>query len=70
MLELEVDGAAKKLALYAPDYYKVSFLATNYQPEGEIHPCTDLEGKHAIVLYAATEDKTAAGQILSIALSR
>ncbi|MFL6428293.1 MAG: tetratricopeptide repeat protein [Acidobacteriaceae bacterium] len=70
VLELEVDGAAKKLALYAPDYYKISFLATNYQPEGEIHPCTDLEGKHAIVLYAATEDKTAAGQILSIALSR
>ena len=70
VLELEVDAAAKKLVLYAPDYYKISFLATNYQPEGEIHPCSDLEGKQAIVLYAATEDKTAAGQILSIALSR
>jgi Flp pilus assembly protein TadD len=70
VLELEVDGTAKKLALYATDYYKINFLAMNYQPAGEIHPCTDLEGKHAIVLYALTEDKTAAGQILSIALSR
>jgi hypothetical protein len=70
ILELEVDGAAKKLALYTNDYYKISFLAMNYQPDGEIHPCTDLEGKHAIVLYAVTDDKTAAGQILSIALSR
>ncbi len=70
ILELEVDGAAKKLALYTNDYYKINFLAMNYQPDGEIHPCTDLEGKHAIVLYAVAEDKTAAGQILSIALSR
>jgi hypothetical protein len=69
ILELEVDGA-KKIALFTNDYYKISFLAMNYKPEGEIHPCTDLEGKHAIVLYAATNDKTAAGQILSVAISR
>ena len=69
VLELEVDGT-KKIALYANDYYKISFMAMNYKPDGEIHPCTDLEGKHAIVLYAVTEDKSAAGQILSVALSR
>jgi tetratricopeptide (TPR) repeat protein len=69
ILELEVDGA-KKIALFTNDYYKISFLAMNYKPEGEIHPCSDLEGQHAIVLYAVTNDKTAAGQILSIALSR
>jgi tetratricopeptide (TPR) repeat protein len=70
ILELEVDGAAKKLTLYANDYYKISFMAMNYKPDGEIHPCTDLEGKHAIVLYAVTSDKTAAGEVISIALSR
>jgi tetratricopeptide (TPR) repeat protein len=69
MLELEVDGT-KKFALYANDYYKINFMAMNYKPDGEIHPCTDLEGKHAIVLYAATADKTAAGEIISVALSR
>jgi tetratricopeptide (TPR) repeat protein len=69
MLELEVDGA-KKFALYANDYYKINFMAMNYKPDGEIHPCTDLEGKHAIVLYAVTADKSAAGEILSVALSR
>lgn len=69
VLELEVDGA-KKLALYANDYYKITFMAMNYKPDGEIHPCTDLEGKQAIVLYAPTDDKSAAGEILSIALSR
>jgi tetratricopeptide (TPR) repeat protein len=69
VLELEVDGA-KKIALYANDYYKINFMAMNYKPDGEIHPCTDLEGKHAIVLYAVTDDKTAAGEIISVALSR
>ncbi len=70
VLELEVDGVTKKIALYANDFYKVTFMTMNYKPEGEIHPCSDLEGKHAIVLYAVTNDKTAAGQILSVALSR
>jgi tetratricopeptide (TPR) repeat protein len=69
VLELEVDGT-KKITLYANDYYKINFLATNYTPDGEIHPCTDLEGKRAIVLYAVTADETAAGEIVSIALSR
>jgi hypothetical protein len=69
VLELEVDGA-KKIALYANDYYKITFMAMNYKPDGEIHPCNDLEGKHAIVLYAVTDDKSAAGEILSVALSR
>jgi tetratricopeptide (TPR) repeat protein len=69
ILEFEIDGA-KKIALFTNDYYKISFLAMNYKPEGEIHPCTDLEGKHAIVLYAVTDDKNAAGQVLSVALSR
>lgn len=70
ILELEIDGA-KKMSLFANDYYKVNFLAMNYKPEGEIHPCSDLEGKHAIVLYSpVADDKTAAGQILSVALSR
>jgi hypothetical protein len=69
ILEFEVDGA-RTIALFTNDYYKISFLAMNYTPEGEIHPCTDLEGKHAIVLYAVTDDKNAAGQILSVALTR
>ena len=43
---------------------------TSVLGDGEIHPRSDLEGKHAIVLYAVTEDKSATGQILSVALSR
>jgi tetratricopeptide (TPR) repeat protein len=70
VLELQIQGAEKTLALYATDYYKINFMALNYKPEGEIHPCLDLEGKNAIVLYAATADKTDAGEIISITLSR
>jgi tetratricopeptide (TPR) repeat protein len=70
ILEFEIDGP-KKIALFTNDYYKINFLAMNYKLDGEIHPCSDLEGKHAIVLYApVSDDKTAAGQILSVALSR
>jgi tetratricopeptide (TPR) repeat protein len=70
VLELEVDNAGKIMDLYANDYYKISFQAMNFKPDGEIHPCTDLEGKNAIVLYEPTADKTAAGEIVSIAFSR
>jgi tetratricopeptide (TPR) repeat protein len=70
LLELEVQGAAQPVALYANNYFKIEFSALNFNPAGEMHPCTDLEGKHARVLYAETADKTAAGQILSIQLTR
>jgi hypothetical protein len=69
-IELRIEDAGKGVSLYSNNYYAISYSATNYTPEGEIHPCTDLEGMKASIEYAATADKTIDGQILSVQLTR
>jgi tetratricopeptide (TPR) repeat protein len=70
VLQLQLQSAAGTIFLYSNNYFNVPFTAVNYTPEGELHPCTQLEGKTAQVSYAETTDKTVAGEIVSIALSR
>jgi tetratricopeptide (TPR) repeat protein len=70
LLELKVESAGKGVSLYSNNYYKVAFTAANYTPEGEIHPCSDLEGKKARVRYSEVSSKSVDGQILSIELSK
>jgi len=71
VLALTVDApAGKKTTLYTNNYYKVVFTTANYEPEGDIKPCTGIEDMKATVKYAEVSDKTVAGQILSIELSK
>jgi tetratricopeptide (TPR) repeat protein len=70
MIELKVEGGVRAVSLYSNNYYQIPFSTSNYTPEGEIHPCTDLEGMKASIQYAATSDKTVDGQILSIELTK
>jgi hypothetical protein len=69
-IELKVEEAGKSVVLYSNNYYQLGFRATNYTPEGEIHPCTDLEGMKASIQYAESSDKTVNGQIVSVELSK
>jgi tetratricopeptide (TPR) repeat protein len=69
-LELKVEGAAKGFSLYSNNYFKIDFTAANYKPQGEIHPCTDLEGMKARVQYSESSSKSIDGQILSIELTK
>ena len=69
-IELKVEQGGKAVSLYNNNYYEVPFSASNFTPEGEIHPCTDLDGMKAKVAYFTTADKTVDGQILSIEVSK
>jgi hypothetical protein len=69
-LELKVEGSTKGFSLYSNNYFKIDFTAVNFKPEGEIHPCRDLEGMKARVQYSETSSKLIDGQILSIELSK
>ncbi len=69
VLELQLQGE-KTISLYSNNYFNVPFTAANYTPEGEMHPCTELDGKKARISYAETADKAAAGEIVSVELSR
>jgi tetratricopeptide (TPR) repeat protein len=71
VLALTVDApTGKKTTLYTNNYYKVVFTTANYEPDGDIKPCTGIEDMKATVKYAEVTDKTVAGQILSIELSK
>lgn len=56
--------------LYSNNYYQIEYSAVNFTPQGNIHPCRDLEGSKAKVSYFATADKTVDGQIIGIELSK
>ena len=70
ILTLELEGSGKPLTFYRNDFYQIEFTAANFTPKGNINPCTDLEGLKGKVEYAEVSDKSVAGQILSIELSR
>jgi len=70
VLALTVDDSGKKTTLYTNNYYKVVFTTANYEPDGDIKPCTGIEDMKASVKYAEVTDKNVAGQILSIELSK
>jgi tetratricopeptide (TPR) repeat protein len=65
-LSLELPG--KSVALFTPNYYKVSFSTVNFEAKGNLDPCKAIDGMKASVTYAEVTDKDLAGQVLSIAL--
>jgi tetratricopeptide (TPR) repeat protein len=69
-LSVNPGGNAPAISLYRNDFSQIEFTATNFTPKGNINPCTDLEGLKAKVEYAEVSDKSIAGQILSIELSK
>lgn len=70
VLEFQLKGREREFRFFNDNYSKVDFAAMNFTPNGEIHPCRDLEGLHATVRYFATADKTVDGQVVSIELSK
>ena len=69
-ITLDVDDSGKKVSLYRNDLFKIDFTATNFTPKGEIDACSGIEGMKAKVEYAEVSDKSVAGQILSIELTK
>jgi Protein of unknown function (DUF1570) len=70
VIALSVDHAGKTIALYNNNFYKIVFTTANYEPDGDIKPCTGIEDMKASVKYAEVSDKVVAGQILEIELSK
>ena len=69
-LRVDQDGKAPAVSLYRNDFNQIDFSATNFTPKSDLNPCTDIEGLKAKVAYAEVSDKTVAGQILSVELSK
>lgn len=71
VLEFTLTSGARSVSVYNNNYYKVDYSVSNYTPDGDIHPCKDLEGMKASIRYSEiAADKTTDGQVVSIELSR
>jgi hypothetical protein len=70
VIALNVDLGKRTVPLYSNNYFKITFTAGNFTPDSEVKPCTGIEGMKALVDYAEVTDKTVAGQIMSIELSK
>ncbi len=70
IMELKVEGDGKTLSLHSNNYFKIQFTAVNFTPEGELHPCSDLDGMKAHVEFFEVSGKSAEGQIFSIELNK
>ena len=70
MLSVDPSGKAPAVDLYRNDFKQIEFSALNFTPKGDLNPCTDIEGLKAKVEYAEVSDKSIAGQIVSVELSK
>ena len=66
----QVGSGVPAVSLYRNDFRQIEFSATNFTPKRDINPCTDIEGLKAKVEYAEVSDKSVAGQILSVELTK
>jgi hypothetical protein len=69
-LSVEQSGNSPAISLYRNDFHEIEFSATNFAPKGDLDPCGEIEGLKAQVKYAEVSDKSIAGQIISVELSK
>jgi tetratricopeptide (TPR) repeat protein len=69
-LNIEPGGKAPAVAVYRNNFSQIVFSVLNFTPKNDLNPCTDIEGFKAKVDYAEVSDKSIAGQIIAIELSK
>jgi tetratricopeptide (TPR) repeat protein len=69
-IEFHVAVGAKSVTVYSNNYFKLDISALGFTPQGNMNPCTAIEGMKARVQYAESSDKTVDGQIVSIVLKK
>ncbi|HEV2401529.1 MAG TPA: hypothetical protein VGS27_31625 [Candidatus Sulfotelmatobacter sp.] len=69
-MDLVVKTNAKGVNLHSDNYYRLQFSALGFEPAGELHPCTDLDGRPAKVEYVEAADKSQTPQLLSVELHK
>ncbi len=69
-LELTVTTEAGTRHLYTDNYYKITFSALNFTPQGTLHPCQDLQGMRVRITYHPAKDLPGQGEIVEVQLMK
>ena len=67
-MDLKIDNGKQGLDLHTDNYFAVPYLATNFTPRGELHPCADLKGMRIRATYQSTPQSR--GQLLSVEIRK
>jgi hypothetical protein len=65
-LTIEVDGKLHKF--HAANYYEIQYMAIGGEPQQELQPCTDLNGRRVRVEFIATPGEGYAGEIQKVGI--
>jgi hypothetical protein len=57
-MTFQVIRGGRPVPLHSTNYYKIGFTALGFTPAGELHPCSDLDGKNAKVEYVNVEGQS------------
>jgi len=69
-MDLTVASSGKTVALRSDNYYKIAFTSLNFQPSGDLNPCTGLEGRPAKVEYVESAKEGDAARLIGIELHK
>ena len=69
-MDLSVKAGAKTTAFHSDNYYRIQFSTLGFQPNGELQPCHDLEGRPAKVEYVESANKGDTARLVSIELHK
>ena len=70
VMDFDVVDKNHSLTLHSDDYYKIEFSALGFTPEGDLHPCTEIENFHARVQFVDSDIKGERGQVVAVQLSK
>jgi len=56
IMDLQVESSNGAISMHSGNYYKITFTALGFTPQGDLNPCSDLEGAHAKVEYSSSTD--------------
>ena len=70
VIDFEVQAEKRTVRVYNNDYYKLEFSTIGFMPEGDLNPCSGIEGMKARAQYAESSDKTVDGQVIAVELRK
>lgn len=70
VIDFKVESGSKTITVYNNNYYKLEFSTMGFMPEGDLNPCSNIEGMKARVQYCESTDTTVDGQAIAVELRK
>lgn len=69
-MDLTLTGRSATFHLHSENYYNVEYSAVGFTPEGELEPCTGIQGRPARVYFYDLKGRPREGELISVELRK